>query len=147
MALEKTYKAKNVVAAIGEVSLEGFGPDSFVTVAFAEDFTSVQIGADGKTNTRTRKANRSATITFTFMQHAPVNDYLSILLAADELTGLGVRPFGMRDLTTGATFVAADCWISKPPDAEYAAESGTFEWQLQTDKLVATYGDPATRLV
>jgi len=147
MALESTYDAKNVVAAIGEVNLVGFGPDAFFSVEYNSDFTTVQVGADGRTNTRTRTNDRSATITFTCMQHAPVNDLLTALLASDELGGLGVRPFILQDLTTGVRLVAENCWIKKPPTTEYSAEAGSWEWTFETDKLIAVYGDPITRSV
>ena len=146
MALEKTYNAKKFLGAFGEANLTGFGPDSFFTLAYNADFTSVQLGADGVTNTRTQSNDRSGTMTFTCMQHAPVNDILSIILQADENSGAGVRPFFARDLTTGSTFAAADCWIQKPPDAEFAAESGVYIWVFASDKIISVYGDPLTRL-
>jgi len=145
MALGNTYDARNFLAAFGEVNLTGFAPDTFITVAFNSDLSTMQIGADGVHNTRTISRDRSATITIRLQQHAPANDQLSSIYQEDVLAGLGVRPFAGRDLTTGATFAAASCVIKRPPDAEYAAESGVFEWVLETDDLVATYGDPATR--
>ena len=147
MALQSTYSPKNFVAAFGEVNLSGFGPDAFIDIVYNSDAVTLQMGGDGVTNTRSMSADNSARITFTAQQHAPVNDLLSLLLRGDRTLGAGVRPLGIRDLTTGMTFVAKDAWIVKPPDANFAAQAGVTVWLFETDDLVSSYGDPLSRSV
>lgn len=140
-----TYDPANVNASLGTVPISGYAPDSFLTVEFNADHWTVQIGADGKGNTRSKSNDRSATITFSLLQHSISHDLLTALYQADELSNTGLGQLYIRDNTTGATFTARNAWVKKPPTASFGAEAQAWDWTVETDRLIAVYGDSTFR--
>ena len=139
------YDAKNIFASLGVVSVQGFMPDSFLSIEYNNDFWTVQVGVDGKSNTRSKNNDRSAIITLSILQTSPTHDQLSAQLALDEAGNVGQAPLLIKDNSTGALFTARNCWIKKPPTAVFSGEAQGWEWTLETDRLVAVYGDPLFR--
>jgi hypothetical protein len=135
MALH-TYDPKAISMIVGGFPIDsGLAPDTFVSIEMNEDLFTLQIGADGE-GTRSKTNNLSATITFTLQQTSDANDYMSGLHNADILskTGAGVVPVLIKDIITPTTFFSAKtAWIVRFPTAEFGNESGTREWQMQTD--------------
>lgn len=130
----KTYDPAQVNIVFAGVPIDGFADGTFITVARDNPSYNLAIGSDGE-GARAKSNDRSATITITLMQNSATNDLLSAVSLADELTGDGVGPFLMKDLS-GRTLVGAEtAWLEKPSDVEFAREITNREWVIKTDAL------------
>ncbi len=134
-----TYDPKKVVVSFLGNLLTGFTSGSFVTVARAVDGFTLKVGADGK-GTRVRSSNRSGTITINLDQTSPSNDVLSAAAAADELGGVGVGPFFLKDSGGRTLAVAQSAWVKKMPSVDFSDAAGSRAWVLETDELVVFAG-------
>lgn len=147
MAL-KTYSADEVTVMFGGVNLnQGAGPDAFLSIEFDEDAFMLAIGVDGE-GARSKSNNNSATLTVTLMQTSDLNAVLSAAHNLDKITPGGVvHPVlistggtGLVEGVTADKYSAATAWIKKGPTREFARETGTREWIIQTDALLAIDG-------
>ncbi len=127
----KTYIPKKILVIVGGVPISGFAEDSMVKTVRDEDTFAKKVGVDGEVS-RSQNHNRSGTVTITLMQTSPSNDVLSGFAALDELTGAGVVPVLIKDLSGTSTFFSSSCWVKKPPEGAYGKEVGNREWVLDT---------------
>ena len=80
-------------------------------------------------------------MTLTLMQSSVTNALLSANATLDEITGNGVGPFLMIDLS-GTTIVEAESsWIQKRANIEFGRETATREWALASDNINMFAGD------
>lgn len=135
----KTYDPKQISTIIGALPVTGFSDGDMVRIERNEDLWTLMVGADGE-STRSKSANKSGKITLTLLASSDSNDYLSGLQAADELTGKGTFAVLIKDNFGRSLYSAATAWITKHPNAAFAKESGTREWVIETDELIAFTG-------
>lgn len=127
MAL-KSYAANDVSVIVGTRRLKGLA-ESFVTISRAEDSFTTQVGADGEV-TRSRTSNRSGTIEIVLQQSSEDNAYLQNLVNTDERTGGGIVPCKVQDQSGSFVCIAAEAWIQKPADMEFARDAGERTWTI-----------------
>lgn len=130
----KTYDPKQVVLIVGGRQITGFAADSFINVARNSDAFTMQVGIDGE-GTRSKSNDKSGTITFSLMQSAKDNEYLSSLALADELDNSGLVPAMVKDVNGTTLNVAEQAYIQKVPDQEFNREATGREYILATDNL------------
>ena len=137
------YNINNVFVSWGVVPITGLAKDNGVSITYNNDFSSVHVSADGKTNTRNILNDRSATIEVTLSQTSSSQALLQLQFALSEAGGAAL-PMLITNFDTGATFAAESCWIKKAPDASFGEEAGEWTWTFETDRLIAVYGEIAT---
>ncbi len=132
------YDPGQVVMVFKGVQMMGFASGTFIKASRSEDAFSMVAGAHGDV-TRVRSRNRTGSVTVMLQAGSPVNDLLSAILASDELAGLGVGPLMVKDNNGNTLITAANAWIRKIPDGEFADDQSDREWIL--DCAVLTF-DP-----
>lgn len=130
----KTYDASELSVIVGSRALRGFAPDTFVTIERDEQSWTKQVGADGEV-TRSKTNNKAGMVTIQLQQASDDNEYLSALLASDELTGAGTVPLIIRDAKGSSLYASEQVWIQKPPTVEYGRDGGVREWVLDCANL------------
>lgn len=129
-----TYDPSEVICSIGEILVSGYAEGTYLVVEMDEDAFTKYTGSGGEV-ARARNKNKGGTLTLTLMQTSPVNDLLSALQAADDLSGTGVRPVFIKD-NLGTTKVSvANAWVKKMPAHEYAKELGTRVWVIDLGRV------------
>lgn len=135
----REYNPAEVNLIVGGNIIQGYAEDTFVVVARNEQSFTLNIGSDGE-GVRSKSNNFSGTLTLTLQQGSPSNDILSALNQADELNGGGVVSLLLQD-ANGTSLVAMEtAWIQRPADQEFARESGTREWVIETDRMTTFVG-------
>ena len=135
----KSYNSADVQIIVGTRKLKGVAPDSFVTITFEEDAYTKQVGADGEV-TRSKSNNQSGTIEVILQQTSEDNAFLQSLRNTDLNTNKGVVPVRVIDNSGSYLMQAAEAWIQKPADKEFARDSGTRSWTLAFAKGEETGG-------
>lgn len=135
----KSYDAKQVTVIVGGAILSGFADGSFVKVERNVDAFSLIVGADGEA-TRSKSNNRSGRVTVTLQQTSDSNTILAAYAAADELTNSGIVPVLIKDNSGVSIHSAAQAWIVKYAGSDYAKESGTKEWVMESSDLITFPG-------
>ena len=131
----KTYDPKQVSVIVGGFIISGFADGSFVPVARNNDTFTLLVGADGDA-TRSKSNDKSGTFVITLQQTSASNAVLAGIAAADELGNSGIVPVLIKDNSGNALHTAAQAWIRKYPDADFAKEGGNLEWTLETSNLI-----------
>lgn len=123
------YRADNVIALIGAVPVQGFGPGTFINIQPVQDTFETYIGIDGEL-ARIRRLDKLYDVSISILPTSNTNDFLSALYVTDTKTnlGLGVQPLSIVDLNGGSIFFAAFSWINNPPDITYAANASIRTW-------------------
>lgn len=129
-----TYDPKQVSCIVGGKILSGFADGTFIVVERNEQAFNLKVGVDGE-GTRAKSNNKSGKITITLMQSSASNDDLSAIAAADELSNAGVVPFYMKDNSGRSVCTALSSWIQKYANSEFAKETTTRQWVLETDDI------------
>lgn len=125
----RTYDPSKVIINIGGFPISGFADGSFIVAQRENDSFTKVAGADGVVS-RAKSSDKSGNIALTLAQTSPSNDILSTLLTADELTGAGVIPVILKDMSGRTTMIAANGWIRKPANAEFGKEITNREWMI-----------------
>lgn len=125
----RTYDAAQVILTINGVEISGYASDTFISIEREEPSFTKVVGADGTTS-RAKSNNRSGTMTITLSQTSPSNDYLSALLAQDELSNSGVVPVILKDISGQSRFFSGTGWVQGMPTVEYAKEISDREWLI-----------------
>lgn len=125
----------------GGRKIEGLN-DTFVKVARKSEVFTSKVGVDGKL-VRSQSLDKSGTVEITVQSTSAANDYLSACLAADEATGLAVKPLEIKDLN-GLTLCSGIGWATGWASLEYAAEAGANTWKFEVDNLQMFVGGAAT---
>lgn len=136
------YDPNNVTVVFGGALIDGFADGSFVNVEYNNDLFSLSVGADGEAS-RSKSNDRSARVTVTLMPGSTGNLILNAAIRLDEATNGGVVPLLVTDLSTGTTFAAEGCWVTKDPGSDFQTEAQTVEWVLETDRMIANHGAAA----
>jgi hypothetical protein len=132
----RSYDPTEVSTTFNGVTIDGYGPDTFIECVNDEDAWTLTVGNSG-TGARSRNPVLSGTITITLLAHSPANALLQAIYDVDRLTGEGVGEFLVKDRSTLTGLCAArSCWIQKSPDWTRAKELGTVVWVLRSDVLL-----------
>lgn len=135
----KEYDAKQITVFICGILIDsGLDEETFLTIEQDEADYGKVTGADGQA-TRYRTNNRGAKIVLSVMQTSDSNGFLGALSNAGLLAANGsdVGPLMVRDRVSGVCmYTAAECWISKPPNVEYAKKPTPRKWDIDVATLV-----------
>lgn len=135
----KTYNFKKVVVIVGGSIITGFADSSSISAEFDEDRFTPDTGADGE-YTRSQTNNNQGTITLNLKASSLGNAVLNAFYLLDKVAGSGIFPLLIKDLN-GTTLIAApECYVLKPPAAEFESELGEREWTLATGDLSLSHG-------
>ena len=135
----RTYDPSKIIVTFGGVPLSGFSEGTFVSIKRSGDvFTKVK-GADGGID-RVNNCNYAFEVTFTCKQTTPTNEYLSGLLAADQLSNAGTLPLVVKDNLGSTIFTAMQAWIKKDPDVDFADKLSDRTWTFDTGPAVLLAG-------
>lgn len=129
-----TYDPNQVSVIVGGKILSGFGDGTFVKISRNEQAFNLKVGVGGE-GTRAKSNNKSGKFEFTLMQSSASNDALSAIAIADELSGKGIVPCAVRDKSGRTIATALSAWVQKLPDSEFAKETSTRTWILETEEL------------
>lgn len=136
MASLATYDPSKVYIIIGGVPLSGYADGTFVTIDEMSDGVMSQAGADGEV-ARSMSTDRRVEVTITLQQTSLSNAILSGLYIADKISGAGIIPILVEDLTGGTEFAAGQAWINKQASRGYSKGIETREWKMTA--VVATF--------
>jgi hypothetical protein len=132
--MSTTYDPSLVVASFLGIPISGYADGTFVSVERNNESYTLMVGAGGEA-ARARSRNSSGKVTFTLMATSPCNDLLSSAWHADELTGSGVGPVLVKDLSGSTLCIANNAWIQKGPKVEYGKEISTREWVIECESI------------
>ncbi len=105
----------------------------------AEDMFSLNVGAQGD-SAFVRSRNKSGQVQITFMQTSPTLDYLSTVVADDELFGDGEGPLFIKDLN-GTTFVEdQNARITKMPGMQRGKDLNNVQWSFSCPQMTIFIG-------
>lgn len=138
----RTYDPKQVVISIGGVPISGFSDGTFLEIDRNDPTWNMVVGADGLV-TRSKTNNYSGTMTLTLKQSSPSNDYLSGVLALDELSNAGVVPVLVKDLSGNSIYFSANAWINKYPDSAFGKDISDRQWEFSLDSVDVFVGSNA----
>ena len=134
MASLKTYNAHEVSVIVGARPITGLASGDAVTIERESDSWTDAVGISGEV-TRSGSADKRGTITIRLQQSSSDNDYLSALVAADEMAKTGVVPILIRDSNGNSLYAAEQGWIKKPASATFAKEAGEREWIIRCARI------------
>lgn len=127
----RTYDPNSIIVSFMGKTLAGFAEGSFLKIKRSGDmFTKVK-GADGSVD----RINNNAfdfEVTLSLKQTTPSNTLLSGIAAADQLLNKGVGMLIIKDNAGTTLFTAAQAWIRKDPDADFADKLSPREWTFDT---------------
>lgn len=127
----RTYDPNSIIISFMGKTLAGFAEGSFIKIKRSGDmFTKVK-GADGSVD----RINNNAfdfEVTLSLKQTTPSNTLLSGIAAADQLLNKGVGMLIIKDNAGTTLFTAAQAWIRKDPDADFADKLSPREWTFDT---------------
>lgn len=127
----RTFDPKKIIIAFGATVLSGFPEGTFIKIARNGNAFEKSKGADGSVD-RVNKNAYDFQVVATLKQTSPVNALLSGILAADQLSNVGVLPLTIKDLNGDTLFEAPQAWIAKDPDAEFSDGLSNREWTFET---------------
>ena len=121
--------------------MSGYADGDFLEITFNSDHFTSYVGTDGEVS-RSKTNDNTATITIRLAQTSPTNDLLSAIVQGDLLAGggAGIGAFLVTDIRGTSLYTAANCWITKTPDATYGRDTGERAWTMQCDLLRAFVG-------
>lgn len=130
----KTYDPTKVVVTLAGFILSGFGESTMVKASRKEDSYKETVGAQGDV-VRNKSANHTGEVDITLLETSASNGVLSTLMLADAESDTGIVPLLIKDLNGTALAVAAEAWVVKPPDLEFAKEQKDRAWKIMCADL------------
>ena len=142
-----TYSFADISASLvgpgGAISLgSGSGnADEGITVAMAASRNTMTVGADGEVM-HTLNANKSGTVTLTYLKTSPVNALLQALYDAQTLESRlwGKNPITVTNPPTGEVTTCRSCAFGKRPDLTYKKDGDTVAWVFDAAKIDTILG-------
>ena len=124
-----TYDPAALLIVFKGLTITGFSDESVVKIARNETTWKLKSGTTGE-QVRTRNRNRSGYVELSIMQSSPTNDFLSAILASDELLGDGLGACMVRD-NLGTTLVEGDgCYLEGWPESEFTNDAKARVWRV-----------------
>lgn len=137
----RTYNPRRVTLSFKGFNISAFMDSTFIEAERNEDSFTVHVGANGDV-TRTASHNRTGKVTVTLVQASTDNDFLMLILAADELaakagagTSPGIGSLQIKDLSGTFRVNASQAWLTKPPKGERAKEAGSVQWIFECAEM------------
>lgn len=127
----RTYDPSQVLVIVGAAVMAGFGDGTFVKITRSGDAFEKKRGADGTVD-RINKNAVDFEVEFSLKRTSPLNAVLSALLVADQASNKGTFPLTIKDKSGSSVFAAAQAWVKKDPDTEYADTLGNYTWKFDT---------------
>jgi hypothetical protein len=131
-----TYDPKKVIVTLGGVPIGGYADSTFVQIDPNGETWTKKVGADGEVS-RSLSNDNTHTVQITLKQMSLSNAYLRTVMSADKLTGLGMLPLSITDLTTGNARFWPQAWISTDPSLGRAKEETDMQWTIHTGQEAA----------
>lgn len=119
-------------------TLHGFAEGTFIRAARSEATWTKRVSSDGEVATRSKRNNRSGSVTVILEEGSDSNALLDALEKADDDTDKGLCTVTIKDNSGLERFVLKKAYITQPPDVEKSAEAGTREWVFDALKLTPT---------
>lgn len=121
------------------IVIYGYAEGTMISAERNTDTFTLKQGTQGD-GTRVRSRDRSGKVTFNIQGPSSCNDLLSARIVLDELSGLGKGPLlikyhGGTDLVT-----AANAWLTRPANLEYADDPSPREWVVEAHELKMNIG-------
>lgn len=125
-----SYSPNDVTVAVNGIPLDGFGPDSFVTVSHNSDMTTLTEGADGSPAIAIKKGMRGGTISLTLLQTSLANSILNGYMQAQKYAPGAPAPLNVtiRNNQGGELHTMPAGFLQKEPEAGFGVDVGTREW-------------------
>ena len=123
-----TYDPSQVALSLGGVPISGYADGTMIEIERDED-TFTKVNGVGIVS-RAKSTSRGGMLRITLQQTSPSNDVLSGFVNADELTGTGVIPMLLKDLSGRSVSFAEHAWIKKPAPQTFAKEISNRVWEV-----------------
>lgn len=127
----KTYNPNDTVFTFGGNIMTGYADGVFLSIVRPEDMYNTTVGANGEV-VRVQSNNTMSEVTLTLLQSSLSNTILSAIHELDIVSGFGVLPIAIKDLSGLTTFFAGDGFIKKYADQEFGKEISNREWVFTT---------------
>lgn len=135
-----TYSSRDLQAAFGGQSLEGFAPDSSVTLVRNSDITDEEVGSDGQTMISVM-ADRSGTATLSFQQASISNAILSGVLEFQRANNTIIKA-NLTIISPDGSVLAfmRNAHIKTSPEFSYGntATGSTRDWVFYAEEMIFT---------
>lgn len=145
MGVMHSYDPGQVILTLGvsPTPISGYAQGSFIEVDRDANAFTKYTGSDGEV-TRVRSRNRSGSIKVILQQGSQSNDYLTSLAELDELSGEGMVPCTLTDMSGGPvkTLAASPyAWIRKKAKSDFPGEnSAVREWVIDLGPMAYVVG-------
>ena len=133
----KTYDPKKVLVSLGSHAASGFTDGTFVTIEPNGDGVTKKVGCDGEI-VRSLDPDNSYKVKITMLMRSPTVAYCQAMYDRDKVSGDGLFPVLIKDLTGGLVFSADQAWVVNSPSREFAKEASDRE--IEIDCGAATVG-------
>ena len=138
------YDPKKIVVTVGGAPVTGYADGTFVNFERTNDAFSMVTGADNLT-TRTKRNDKSGTLTLTLQQTSPSNDLLSTFANLDETDNVGVFSLQVKDAIGTTVVNAPAAWVRKFAPIERGNELSNTEWTIDcADSTITVGSNPVT---
>ena len=128
-----------VVMTFAGIIIYGYAEGTMISAERNTDTFSLKQGAQGD-GTRVRSRDRSGKVTFNLMGATGCNDLLSARVRLDELSGTGKGPLLIKYVGGTDLVTAANAWLTRPANLEYADDPSPREWVLEAHVLKMIIG-------
>jgi hypothetical protein len=122
------YDPGKIILSLGASPspISGYAKGTFIEVERDANAFEKSVGSDGEV-TRIRNRNRAGSIHIKLQQGSASNAYLTSLALEDELTGKGVVPLLVTDMSgalpNNSSAGATKAWIRKQPKLTFGGEA------------------------
>ena len=130
----RAYDPSKISVIIGGEIIQGFVPNRFVSVSYAENALTYTPGLSS--GSVSRNPNRQGNFSIELLQTSPSNDHLQrfITRARNDEQGWYFSVLVLNN--RGGEIASADsAWITKEPDLEFSKTAGTKKWNIETGNL------------
>ena len=133
----KTYSASEMIITANGKQVTGFSDGDLVTISLDEDKFAKYKSVDGPVS-RSHNVSNSGMFKFSLAQTSVANQIFSAALNLDDLSPSGKVPLAIfisDPLSNGTFFTALKCWVKGMPEAAFAKEIGTYEWEVDASYI------------
>ena len=134
------YDPAKVLLIFGALPLtQGIVKGTFISVERSVKSWKLHKGIDGE-GARTRTHNFSARVTLTIGAGSWINDALSHISGADDITGTMISPLTLKDTNGRSISIAPIAFLESPVDPTYSDEEGERAWTFICDSWLPFTG-------
>lgn len=125
-----TYSPDDVYVTLSGHSVEGYSPDTFITV---EASTPVFKSYKTTSGSVYRTLNKTSVFKLKLSLHqtSETNDFLWTLLTTDKNIEDAIWPLFIKDYGSGTSILAAQAWVCDYPKISYSNGLETREWEIE----------------